>query len=91
MDLSDVGTKENAIGLSKGENGALDIHGGNGTIESNFLSSGYDSEIEKERPEHGNSGIIITTANTPIISYNIIVGNDEGVSIQGGGPCYKFQ
>ncbi|MEM0467358.1 MAG: right-handed parallel beta-helix repeat-containing protein [Candidatus Thermoplasmatota archaeon] len=76
--------------LSKGENGALDLHGGNGTVEHNFLSSGYDSTIEKERPKHGCSGIGITTATKPKISFNTIVGNNVGIELQGGNPIINY-
>lgn len=72
--------------LSKGENGALDMHGGNGTIEHNFLSCGYSPSFEKIRPEHGCSGIGITTANYPIIRMNTIAGNNNGIELQGGNP-----
>ena len=71
--------------LSEGENGALDIHGGNGTITNNFLSSGQSTHLGN-RPKHGSSGICISEATQPIIQYNTIIDNINGVEIQGGFP-----
>lgn len=71
--------------LNKGENGGLDIHGGNGTIEYNFLSYGYTAGLEKESLL-GGPGIVITEATAPVISFNTIVGNRWGIELQGGTP-----
>lgn len=72
--------------LSQGENGALDIHGGNGTILHNFLSSGYDPVMEEGRPKGGSPGIVITEATAPELRHNIITGNLVGIEVQGGIP-----
>ena len=72
--------------LSQGENGALDIHGGNGTILHNFLSSGYTPDFEGDRPLGGSPGIVITEATAPELRHNTIVGNLMGIEVQGGMP-----
>ena len=72
--------------LSEGENGALDIHGGNGTITHNFLSSGYTPDFEEKRPFGGSPGIVITEATAPELSHNTITGNLIGIEVQGGMP-----
>jgi parallel beta-helix repeat protein len=71
--------------LNLGENGALDIHGGGGIIEYNFLSYGYNSLLEKQN-ELGGAGIGITEADSPVIRLNTIVGNKWGIELQGGMP-----
>lgn len=72
--------------LSQGENGALDIHGGNGTILHNFLSSGYTPDFEGDRPLGGSPGVVITEATVPELRRNTIVGNLRGIEVQGGMP-----
>jgi len=72
--------------LSGGENGALGLHGGNGTILHNFLSSGYTPEFEEERPMGGSPGIVITEATAPELRRNTIAGNFIGIEVQGGMP-----
>jgi parallel beta-helix repeat protein len=71
--------------LGKGENGGLDIHGGNGTIERNFLSCGNLSS--SERANLGCPGIGITEASYPIIKFNTMTGNKWGIELQGGLPA----
>lgn len=71
--------------LAEGENGALDIHGGNGTITYNFLSSGQ-SNFPESKPKHGSSGICISEATQPIIQYNTVIDNVNGIEVQGGFP-----
>jgi hypothetical protein len=71
--------------LSLGENGGLDIHGGGGTIEHNFLSSGHVPDLESDG-ECGGPGVVITEATAPVMSYNIIAGNRWGIELQGGMP-----
>ncbi len=71
--------------LNLGENGGLDIHGGNGTVEYNFLSYGYNADLEIEI-QLGGSGIVICEAMAPEIRFNTIVGNKWGIELQGGMP-----
>lgn len=71
--------------LNLGENGGLDIHGGNGTIEYNFISYGYNVDMEKES-QLGGPGIGICEATAPEICFNTIVGNKWGIELQGGMP-----
>ncbi|MBN2042617.1 MAG: right-handed parallel beta-helix repeat-containing protein [Candidatus Aenigmarchaeota archaeon] len=70
--------------LGKGENGGLDIHGGNGTIEYNFFSCGSLSPAETQNL--GCPGICITEASYPKISHNTITGSKWGIELQGGLP-----
>lgn len=71
--------------LNLGESAALDIHGGDGTVEHNFLSSGYDPGFEKGNQPSG-PGIVITEATRPVIRFNTIAGNRWGIELQGGMP-----
>ena len=82
--------------IMQGENGALMIFGDKARVEHNFLSCGYNPELENEDPWSCGPvgcacfGVSIAEATTPEIKFNTIVGSMGGIELLGGLPVVNY-